>query len=34
MQTTDFGSSQSTIYYRIYQLTNAGISVADDLSAP
>lgn len=30
-QTTDFGSTQSTIYYRVYALTNAGISVADNL---
>ena len=33
MQTTDFGSAQSTVYYRIFQVTNNGISVADDLVA-
>lgn len=30
-QTTDFGSPQATIYYRIYSLTNNGASVATDL---
>ena len=31
MQTTDFGSPQATLYYKISQLTNAGISYAESL---
>lgn len=30
-QTTDFGSTQSTIYYKIVSLTNAGVSYAAEL---
>jgi hypothetical protein len=32
-QITDFGSAQGVLYFRIYQVTNNGISVPDNLAA-